>query len=399
MSLIKEIQILPLKEKKEEGEIVYSASQIKMYRACNICWAVKYLSGIEREANISAMRGKEIHSILEDYLTSGKPFDPNNKYTKMILPAVKYLPNPGIAKVEEGFRFGLCGHLFNGFIDFYYKKESSLILGDHKTTKNFRYMPAPEALINDPQTNLYALYLMAKEGLDKVNLNWIYYKTEGAPESKILDLEINLTKVEENVTLILEDCEVMTAARKEQKTPYDFKAPISGCKWYGGCMIKDYILEKEKPMTTRNIYDILKKKQIEEITSTEVKQENSAPIEQMEEINVEKIEFDHSEDVNENNFTLMIDCFPTKGAAEVIPLTKFLTPVKKKINELFKVEHYKFIQYYSAGAFNSMLIKYLEMHPLKNNEILTLDSGSMEGRDSLEILSRYAKIVIRGTKA
>ncbi len=399
---------------KKAGAHLFSASQIKMFRACKVCWAVKYLAKIERAENWAATKGKMIHTLLEGYLKDGTPIDPTDKHGKLVMPGICHLPHPGIAKVEEAFYFECDGIRLNGYIDFIYEKENKIIVGDHKSTKNFRYALSEQGLSTDVQANIYALYAANAYEKDSVELNWVYYKSEGKPESKLVKCELSLTDIQNNAKIILEDCEEMLNAIETNKTPYDFNAPEEGCTWYGGCMAKDFALAQggSKEMS-RNLLDDLKKNQIQKVRAvpaTEVKEavaerteEESGDFEVLETVEVteevinEDGPFQPMQDDNPNNFTLLIDAHPALARDKVYTLAQVIRMPKASINAMYKTTHYRFIDF---GRGPAALCNYLDQRfqqgYLINNEIVVVDSSSQEANDVLHILEKWAKTIYRG---
>ena len=391
-----------------------------MWRACKVCWAVKYLAKIERAENLAATKGKKIHSILECYLRDGTPIDPSDKLGRLALPGIQYLPTPGTAIVEEWYNFSIGDVALRGAIDFYYTRaDGTAVVGDHKTTKNFKYALREDQLLTDVQSNLYAAYISKLLAKSEVELNWVYYKSEGVPEAMLIKNTVNLVGIADCMGEVLADCNEMLEAIRLNKTPYDFSPPEAGCNWYGGCMAKDFALAQTGGTMAKSLLEDLKKNQLHKVatvTHTEVKQVAKEDLKEDDHIFigdtvVPAIMTDEEDDLiideegafvpfnddNPNNFTLLIDCDPIKFEGKTYDLHQVLYTIKSCINRKYKVAHYKFIEYGKGPAALAVACdQRLGKGYLVNNEIVLVDSKSQEAADVLHIFEKYAKQAVRG---
>lgn len=137
-------------------EVILSASQLEMYRDCHRKWGLRYLDKIKLPQHPSAELGSRVHKVLADYLKIGKPPKYGTQEARIVLPGIRYLPKPGVPKVEQHFMLELEGIKFQGYIDFEYEENGQLVVGDHKTCASFSYVKSPWALLEGIQSSIYA---------------------------------------------------------------------------------------------------------------------------------------------------------------------------------------------------------------------------------------------------
>lgn len=396
----------------------FSVSQIKLFKTCKMCWALRYLDKMEQAPNAAAQRGVDIHKLLEDYLRDGKPIDPSSKYGKMAMSGIAHLPMPGTCEVEDKFAFQYEDIFFRGIIDFYYKKNDIWVVADHKTTKNFQYALSAPMLAKDLQAALYAFYIMNKMDCTEAELNWVYYLTAGAPKSRLVSSILSLTDAEYNVNLVLDDCREMLDAKRKGLSAIDFDPPIGGCRGFGPCaasIIGNNPLMRDPKMSSekKSLKDFLDKRAAETgpeeapaiAECVEAKDDNIQPVSLP-----LRGKFAHSalagelvtvelETANETQgWTLLIDNLPRKGHPHVLELSDVLKPVFKKIAKDYNVSHHSQIPYEGRGVFITLLDKHLTDHPIEDGATVLLSTGSPDGRDALDVLLHHAARSSQGTK-
>lgn len=399
-----------------EGATFFSASQIKLYKTCKVCWAARYLDKVEQAPNAAAQRGVDIHKMLEDYLSEGKPIDPSSKYGKIALSGIEYLPSPGTCEVEDKFIFSYEDIFFRGIIDFYYKKEDLWVVGDHKTTGDFRWSLSQAALSKDLQAALYAFYIMGKTSNIQAELNWVYYLTKGAPKSKLVSGILSLTDAQYTVSLVLDDCREMLDAKARGLSALDFKPPIQGCKGFGPCaasFIGNPILRDPKMSTEKkSLKDFLDKQApstpptkataiVESLTpdSDNILTEAAmGSIEEEVEQAMADVEGIDTSALPTNGWTLLIDCLPRKQTENIVELSDILKPVFKRIAKEYNVIHPSFIPYEGTAVLVTRLDKYLTDHPIANGSIVLINLSSADARNTLDVLINHATRVYQGTR-
>lgn len=353
-------------EKASQDAYFFSASQVKQFRTCKLCWAAQKINGLQRPPGPAAVKGIQIHKLIETYLETGR--FPDSKLLEIAKCGAPFWPEPGTAQLEKNVVFEVDGIKFRGFIDLLYEKEGLWTVADHKTTSSFTYALTRPELLSDVQANLYALWTMEKYGVDKVTFNWIYYRTRGKAEAKLMSAETTRDRVEDEIDSVLKDCREMLQAIADGKSAKDFHPPISGCKSFGGCFAKELGLSFQKKdftsfLTEKTTTDILK----------EEKQENGDQL------------------VKQSNFELLIGCCPMKGEEKVIQLVDLLAPVFSQVAEEFGVLHYKLVEYGKGpGALAVALDRFLTENPLTNGEVVVMPKASAEGTDVVNVLIRHA---------
>lgn len=378
----------------------FSPSQISTYRQCKICWAFKYLDKREKPENFAAKRGQDLHKLLEQYLDYGIPIKPSTKYGQMLLAGIKHLPKPGTAKVEQGFVFEKDGFKFGGYIDMFYKDDSGLYVCDHKTTKSFNYALTPQALKNNIQANIYAAFILSKFQEEKAFLKWIYYKTAGVPESRLVQIETDLPFVMNYVSLVLNDCKEMQKAKLEGKTASDFDPPVGGCRAFGQCAAVLVGTKGMKMTDKRQLSEVL-----EELASgINPPKQLSLPTNAVTGVTASPVELLKDESLQASvtapkseKFTLLIDCIPRKGI-NCIEFMDFLKPVFKRISTEKSVGHYNFIPYEGRAVFLTTLDKYLDENPQSEDVTILLNTSGKEGQDAIDIMISHAGKVVQGVK-
>lgn len=350
-------------EKSSKEDYSFSASQVKQFRTCKLCWAAQKINGLQRPPGPAAVKGTQIHKIIETYLETGK--FPDSKLLEIARCGMPFWPKPGSAQLEKSIIFDIDGIKFRGFIDLLYRKDDLWIVADHKTTSSFTYALTRPELLSDVQANLYALWAMQNYNVDKVALNWIYYRTRGKAEAKLMSAETTKDRVEKEIEGVLKDCREMLQAIADGKSAKDFSPPISGCKSFGGCFAKELGLNFQKKDFTLFL--------TEKTTADILKEENG-------EVPLKK-----------SNFELLIGCCPMKGDEKVIQLVDLLAPVFEQVANEFGVLHYKLVEYGKGpGALAVALDKYLTENPLTNGEVVVMPKASAEGTDVVNVLIRHA---------
>ena len=93
----------PAEKKKSKRSIRnFSASQIQAFNNCQRFWALKWIFGVKEEESPAQKRGKEVHTILEAYLKTGKiPQDHPLGYYRYIEWLQHLLPDPNEERVAS----------------------------------------------------------------------------------------------------------------------------------------------------------------------------------------------------------------------------------------------------------------------------------------------------------
>lgn len=238
------------------GGYYYSASQVSTFRDCKRKWAFDKIDKAPRKPNKYAEAGTRIHDKLEHYLEDGVVPDHEKDTDALIMmPGIKYLPDPGVARVEQRFelKLGALGAMV-GYIDFeYVGKDGVPVNGDHKTTGDLRYalkgdkeekralargiaIPDGELLRKDTQSVVYAVHTLEKYQTDKVRNQWVYYKRDPKrPGSKLSEAEMHLADVAKLWDDVLVDVKEMKRLRDSGVKAAEVEFNAGACDRYGGC--------------------------------------------------------------------------------------------------------------------------------------------------------------------
>lgn len=169
--------------------LVFSASQVSVWRECERKWGYRYIVGHKTPQTPAQKLGDDVErKQIQPYLTSGRPFDDNEagQIAKAMQP---HLPAPKTPGMEMQKRIALASPsgkwAYQGYTDLWVK-DSRIVPGvkpydgppipgvvDFKTTKSLRWQKTAEVLKTDPQANLYATYALAESEGDFVDLAWI----------------------------------------------------------------------------------------------------------------------------------------------------------------------------------------------------------------------------------
>lgn len=240
---------------KKAAESVYtmSPSQLETWLTCNRKWAWRYISGIQAEAHPSAAKGSKVHGILERYLLGGEmpPVSSPNSIERecalIAMTGLKNIPEPmseGLS-VESRFKFeSPLGHNWMGIRDFVVDPEHNggvPLIGDHKTTSNFRWAKTETVLRGDAQAILYAKSALLQWPESKeVELRWVYYQTQGTKKSKKVSLRVISDEVEKRFRELDSAALGPVGAHAAKVDPLSLPYNVSACDMYGGCPYKTH---------------------------------------------------------------------------------------------------------------------------------------------------------------
>lgn len=216
-------------------EIILSASQLSTYNDCHRKWGFRYLDGVKPPQHPAAELGSRTHEVLAEYLKTGKPPSLATVEGKIALPGIKYLPKPGVAKTEEHFVFETDTAKYQGFIDFEYEQDGQLIIGDHKTTSNFNWALSPGDLFSDIQATIYAKKAIVKSKRASITLRWVYYRTKGRPQAKMVEVNYSQGHLKKQMCAIEKRAHELVSHHQNGLRAHDLKPNLSSCSKYGGC--------------------------------------------------------------------------------------------------------------------------------------------------------------------
>ncbi len=249
-----------LLERRPQGVIVLSASQIERFTLCKRWWALEYLFGI-RFQHDSAKLGDEVHKHLENWLREARPIPANSRSGRIARMMVRHLPLPGSGTPERKFYFRTRhGHYYTGRMDWSGVLQDMLagiyntfvVTGiDHKTTKEYGDYGKTEADLHaDIQATIYAIALFVGFETSLVDLFWNYGETKKKdPQVIPVKTRVHLPIVFAKFDSVIEPIAADILLLHEQRPhPLHLPPTVSSCDAFGGCPHRDYcnITEEER---------------------------------------------------------------------------------------------------------------------------------------------------------
>ncbi len=352
---------------------IFSASEIDTFLTCRKKWGFRYIDGIEPPPSKAAEFGKVVHQVLEQYLKTNS-ITYETAEGRVASPGLKFLPaNVPASNIEKQIFFGIEGHLFHGYIDFYDHVGSQIwLVGDHKTCSTFATALTPEELKTNVQANIYAQWLFKERNADAVQLKWIYYRTKSTPDARVIEASLTKEEAVQNFKSILETVDEIKKLVEAKTKSKDLERTDSACFKYGRCPY--YVACKYgAPATTEP------NKTNEEASKISLNIESSPASE---------------------SFHLFIDCAPTKAGAaykQTIELSDLLKPVLTKIQKEKELSHYRLAGYgQHVGLIANYLNAYLKDNTYDSQTAILSSLKTPEGCDTLQTLSAAAGKVVRG---
>jgi len=230
-----------------DGDYI-SPSQIESWRLCRRKWAWNKIDKIQGLGNVAAEKGTIIHEVLEAWLKDGRAIDPDEVRTlsdgTMFKPGpiaaagLKHLPMPKTCGTERFIHVKTQKAKYHGYIDWDLKGDVPVV-GDHKSTSDFKWAKTEDDLRKDPQATIYAAAIMAETGAVQVELRWVYYQTKGAAKSKKVSLVVLKEDVERNFDELDVTALEINEARRTAKTALDLEPNVRACDNFGGCQYRE----------------------------------------------------------------------------------------------------------------------------------------------------------------
>ncbi len=228
-----------------------SASQITLFRECARKWGWRYIAGIKTPTHPAAALGTEVDDTqLQPYLRDDRALDFARESGYIAAAGLAYLPKPKTFGLEVQKHFVMPSPTsaefgFQGYIDLWMPSggmpeiEGYPVVGDFKTTGNFRWAKTPETLAKDVQAQLYATWAMWSTGARVVDLVWIYFATKGPRKAKRVHLRAYSDDVADQFSAINATAEEMYALRQSCTDPLELRPSVEMCEAYGGCPYRD----------------------------------------------------------------------------------------------------------------------------------------------------------------
>lgn len=220
----------------------FSATQIDMWNLCKAKFGFRYVDKIKGQ-NKFAARGAETHLHLENWLIDGIEPPLDDRYGVLARTGLKHLPLPGEAFIERGFKFiSPQGYSYIAYLDieFFDKLISMPVVGDHKTTTDFKWNHTSESLVQNVQAVLYSNISFVNWQRDEVLLRWVYYKDQkNRPSSKKVEAKVqraDMSAKQVKIDAIAEEIALHGLTAKQAK---DLPRNALACDQYGGCPYRE----------------------------------------------------------------------------------------------------------------------------------------------------------------
>lgn len=218
--------VLDLSYEAPLSQALLSASQFSTWWSCKRKWGFQYLLKLPQPKGDALSTGLRVHKELEDYLKIGTPPGP------ILEPGLLHFPDretPGI-RIESYFSW----RGWRGYKDV----EVPGVVYDLKTSRSFSYKLTKDGLSKNVQAIVYAAEHMDRYGTEQVELRWVYCKTEGEPESKLVKISLTKSEADARFKIIEEHAQGIHEARALGDVMALEPNPRH-CSAYGGCPYRD----------------------------------------------------------------------------------------------------------------------------------------------------------------
>lgn len=233
----------------KNGKLVkVSISQIESFKSCPRAWAFDKAPHIKvprpppTQAQLTGIKGHEEN---EELFLKGNDRRGQTALAgdEFIQPLLKYAPfKGGLGQVEfplpSDARLGELE--IEGYIDFLIPESDMFgervpVIYDWKFKSQMKYALGRESLIEDPQGNIYAKYIMDLLGCDKVVFAHVTFQTKGHADAKLTWAYIERVGAEKIVSELSrvanEEMTQYVNVATQDEVPYN----IQSCSKYGGC--------------------------------------------------------------------------------------------------------------------------------------------------------------------
>lgn len=263
-----------MSRRKERGTHV-SASQISLFRECPRRWGYKYVEGLPEPANEYEQAGLDVHEAYEFWFRDGKPFDLNTRAGEIAYAGRNHYPAPSPElRVEQEARFEFDGIEYLGYVDLHYLRQpedaagrlvdalasgsvaaateaaaAELVIDDHKTTSDLKWVKTEEQLLEDPQRTLYAAWGTVKYGVDHVRTRWVYHQRKPPWTSRVVEFSQAREEIW-NVSMPPVHATAKEVVRSRNLKVLDLQQNLNACRSYN----KDCpFMDRCKP--SRSVFD------------------------------------------------------------------------------------------------------------------------------------------------
>lgn len=210
-----------------------SPSQINTFARCPRKWL--YSRTAPRSETPATRFGSKVHTILEDWLLHRKPPNPKTPEGRCALAGMQHLPMPRTdgLHIEAELLMHYDNVKYVGRIDFMMLDEDSVLIGDHKTTKDFRYAKTEDELLDDPQRIIYSHWAAEKYQVQEVHAKWVYYQRSPA-ESMTVEFKESRAGIADRFKQ-LHNKYSLPIIQADINDPLSVSRNLEACGDFGGC--------------------------------------------------------------------------------------------------------------------------------------------------------------------
>lgn len=215
----------------------FSATQVETYLLCPRKWAWYKVAGIVQPPSPSLALGSAVHAQLEGWLRDGKPLDLLSEAGQIAMAGLHHLPAPGTPGlvVEQAYQLVIGGHHFRGAKDWQLLDRRPPVVGDHKTTKDYRWVKTVEELRTNIQAALYAADSMLRTQYPVCDLQWTYFKTSGGRGSQVVHLRVTAEEIVPTIDRVIKACDEMSLILRAGVRAEEVPINPEACEAFGGC--------------------------------------------------------------------------------------------------------------------------------------------------------------------
>lgn len=232
-------------EQVPQGELdrnfILSASQLETFASCMRKWAWEKIGGFKPPQNASAGLGDRVHKLLEAYLKTGALPDQSTREGEIATAGLHLIPAPQAPGLTVEFEFNFSsprGNLFTGRKDFIVRVPGyPTLVGDHKTTSDFKWAKDEEELRSNIQAVIYAADALLRDKGEAVDLRWVYYLTKGSPKAREVTTRLLVPDVAQAFEAVdnLADQLHTVRALTTPETILEVPPNLDSCQKFGGC--------------------------------------------------------------------------------------------------------------------------------------------------------------------
>jgi hypothetical protein len=177
----------PLYYLKGIDQMIFSASRIGTWIACNRKAAWQYIAGYDDPGTAASEKGTAVHAVLEDLKKTGALPDRTTEIGAIAAEALPYVNELPADVVPEGY-FTFAGrHQWQGYKDLSWPGGTL----DYKSTSDFKWAKTPEVLAYNEQAILYAESEFSRRPAATTDLMWLYLRTKRPYQARPVHLTMS----------------------------------------------------------------------------------------------------------------------------------------------------------------------------------------------------------------